>query len=101
MTAPDPDETTRKHSPAPIWRAREKKIGPPPEDPPISKRIKLPETVTARYLAEITGQEFPRIVEELKRLGLFPGYERSLGFDAAARFLRKYGIGAERDDAQH
>jgi len=83
----------------PIWRAKEKKIGPPPADPPISKRVKLPETVTARYLAEITGQEFSKIVEELKRLRLFLGHERSLGFDAAARLLRKYGIGADRDDA--
>jgi hypothetical protein len=66
--------------------------------PPISKRVKLPETVTIRYLAEITGREFPVIVEELKRLRLFLGYERSLDFQAAARFLRKYGIGADRED---
>ena len=73
--------------------------GPPRPDPPISKRVKLPETVTARYLAEITGQELPKIVEELKRLRLFLGYQRSLTFEAAAQLLRKYGIGADRDDA--
>jgi len=75
------------------------KLGPPPADPPISRRVRLPETVTARYLAEITGQEFPKIVEELKRLRLFLGYDRSLGFEAAAQLLRKYGIGADREEA--
>jgi hypothetical protein len=99
VTVPDSDESDRKHWPAPIWKVKEKKVGPPPPDPPISKRVRLPETVTAIYLAEITGQELPKVVEELKRLRLFLGYERSLGFEAAARLLRKYGIGAERDDA--
>ena len=88
----------RKYSPPPIWRAKQKKVGPPPADPPIVRRVRLPETVTARYLAEITGQEFPKIVEELKRLRLFLEYDRSLSFEAAAQLLRKYGIGADRDE---
>ena len=98
MTASDSDESDRKYQPAPTWRAKVKKVGSPPPDPPISKRVRLPETVTARYLAEITGQEFSRIVEELKRLRLYLGSTRSLGFEAAAKLLRKYGIGADRDD---
>ncbi|HET7624851.1 MAG TPA: hypothetical protein VFM25_06250 [Verrucomicrobiae bacterium] len=98
MNTPDSEEGDRKYWPPPVWRAKEKKVGRPPADPPISKRVKLPETVTVRYLAEITGKEFLVIVEELKRLRLFLGYERSLDFQAAARLLCKYGIGADRDD---
>lgn len=99
MTAPDSDESDRNYWPPPIWRAKEEKVDPPRPDPPISKRVKLPETVTVRYLAEITGQEFPKIVQELKRLRLYLGYQRSLSFEAAAQLLRKYGIGADRNDA--
>ena len=99
MTTPDSDERDRKYQPAPIWRAKVKKVGSPPADPPISRRVRLPETVTPRYLAEITGQELPRIVEELKRLRLYLGDKRSLGFEAATKLLSKYGIGADTDDA--
>jgi hypothetical protein len=98
MPAPDSEEHKRKYWPPPIWSAKEKKVGPPPADPPIMKRVRLPETVTASYLAEITGQELPKVVQELKRLRLFLGYTRSLDFEAAAQFLRKYGIGADREE---
>jgi len=99
VTTSDSDESDRKYQPAPIWRAKVKKVGWPPADPPSSRRVRLPETVTPRYLAEITGQELPRIVEELKRLRLYLGDKRSLDFEAASKLLRKYGIGADRDDA--
>jgi hypothetical protein len=100
MPAPNSDESKRKYWPPPIWTSKKKQQqqqGPPPADPPIVKHVKLPETVTARYLAEITGQELPRMVEELKRLRLWLGFNRSIGFEAAAQLLRKHGIAAERE----
>jgi hypothetical protein len=97
---PDSEDDKRKYWPPPVWSAREKKkVGPPPPDPPITKYVKLPETVTVRYLAELTGQELPRIVEELKRLRLFLDYKRSLTFEAASQYLRKHGIATEREES--
>jgi hypothetical protein len=96
MAAPDPDSADRKYSPAPIWSAKRKKVGAPPPDPPITRRVKLPESITVGYLAELTGQKLPKIVEELKRLKCYR--DRALDFESAEKLLRKYGIGADREN---
>jgi hypothetical protein len=93
MAAPDPK---RKYWPAPIWSAKPKKVGAPPADPPITRRVSLPESVTIGYLAELTGQKPARIVEELKRLKCYRS--RALDFESAANLLHKYGIGADREN---
>jgi hypothetical protein len=56
----------------------------------------LPESVTLAYLADLTGQPPANLLEEFKWLK-FSG-ERALNFEEAARLLRKYGIGADRDN---
>jgi hypothetical protein len=56
----------------------------------------LPESVTVAYLAELTGQKPARIIEELKRLKCYR--PRALDFEGAAKLLRKYGIGADREN---
>jgi hypothetical protein len=96
MAAPDPDPSERKYWPAPIWSAKRKKVGAPPPDPPITRRVSLPETVTVGYLAELTGQKPARIIEELKRLKCYRS--RALDFESAEKLLRKYGIGADREN---
>jgi len=96
MAAPNPDPGDRKYWPAPIWSAKRKKVGSPPSDPPIARRLRLPETVTVGYLAELTGQKPAKIIEELKRLKCYRS--RALDFESAEKLLRKYGIGADREN---
>ena len=96
MPTPDSDPGKRKYWPPPIWSAKQKRVGTPPPDPPITRRVNLPESVTVAYLAELTGQQPARIIEELKRLKCYR--QRALDFEAAARLLRNYGIGADREN---
>ena len=96
MPALNPDESKREHWQQPIWSAAKKESVPPPEDPPVIGHVTLPEKVSIRYLAEITGQEFSTIVDDLVRLRCFPSLNRSLDFEDAARLLRKYRIAATR-----
>jgi hypothetical protein len=100
MPSPDSEENERVYWPPPTWTSKEKKGDPlPAADPPILKRVKLPERVTIGYLAQITGQELHIIVEQLIRLRLYLGC-RGQDFESAARLLRKYGIGAEKEDEE-
>lgn len=65
-------------------------------DPPITRRIRLPEIVSVRYLGEIlaeaTRTPFSTMISQLD-LGV--SLDRSISFQDAARVLRKYGIDAE------
>ena len=98
MSAPDSGEGNRGDWPPPIWSAKPKQPAPSQPDPPIDRYVALPERVSVAYLAEITGQGVPAVVEELYRLRLFLGMYRGVEFEGAAKFLRKYGIGANRAD---
>lgn len=70
----------------------------PAPTPPVTRHVDLPETVSIAYLAEIAGQDSAAVVQHLLRLRLFLGVYRGLNFEAAAKFLREYGIGANRID---
>jgi hypothetical protein len=96
MPTSDSESGKRQYWPPPTWSAKQKKVGPPPPDPPITRRVSLPESVTVAYLAELTGQQPDRIIEELKRLKCYR--QRALDFDGAAKLLREYGIGADREN---
>jgi hypothetical protein len=66
-------------------------------DPPITRRIRLPEIVSVRYLAEIlaetTRTPFWTMVSQVSgHVGV--SVDRSISFRDAARVLRKYGIAA-------
>jgi len=97
MSAPNPDENKRNYWPPPSWSAVQKKAVPPPQDPPIVGHVTLPEKVSIRYLAEITGQELSTIIDDLRRLRLYLGDNRSLDFENAAKLLQKYGIAANKE----
>jgi hypothetical protein len=77
-------------------KREEASVSPPVPDPPIVKYVTLPAKVSLGYLAEVTGQELATIIDELVHLRLFLGMHRSLDFEDAAKLLRKYGIGANR-----
>jgi hypothetical protein len=101
MSTPEPDDKKRDCALPPgckdlIDVVRSQPATVPDSQPPITRRVTLPEKVSVGYLAEITGQELRTVIDELVRLRLFLGVNRSLDFDDASNLLRRYGIGADR-----
>ena len=97
MSVPNSDEGNRDWR-LPIWSANPNEAAHSPPDPPITRYVSLPEKVSIAYLAEITDRELSKVIDDLVRLRLFLGIYRSLDFEAAAKFLRRYGIGANKPD---
>jgi hypothetical protein len=62
-----------------------------PADPPITRQVFLPEKVSVKYLAEISGAGIFAI-----SMHASVGVNRSVAFEEAAKILRKYGIEAKR-----
>ena len=60
-------------------------------DPPIIRQVSLPEKVSVKYLAEITGAS-------VRTMTTLVSIHRSVDFEVAARILRKYGIEAKRSE---
>jgi hypothetical protein len=80
-----------------VIKRGEECVSRPVADPPVTLWISLPEKVSVRFLAEISGQSLCAIQAMMYQLRICVGVNRSLDFDDAAKILRKYGIGAERD----
>jgi len=56
-----------------------------------------PEKVAVRYLAEVSGQQLSTILALMNTLRIIVEVNRSVDFDDAAKILRRYGIGADRN----
>jgi len=69
-------------------------ISSPLPEPPITRHVRVPEKVTVKYLAEITGQPRYAVASLVNQLGV--SLDRSIAFEDAAQILRRYGIAAER-----
>jgi len=105
MTFPNPDYSKRDYLlPAGCKDLydlikREKPPGSaPPPYPPITRKIRLPEKVAVRFIAEIVTQDVNTtsvFMSKLQELGV--DVNRSLDFDEAQLLLRHYGIWAERE----
>jgi hypothetical protein len=68
----------------------------PAPEPPITRHVTLPEKVSVRFLAEISGQALDTIARVMSQLRIGVSVERSVDFEDAARILRRYGIAAEK-----
>ena len=90
-----PEESERKPWPPAFWKAPQP-LPPPVPEPPITRRVILPEKVAVRFLAEESGQRLNTIVSVMNELRITVDVNRSLDFDDAAKVLRRYGIAAER-----
>jgi hypothetical protein len=71
-------------------------ILPVAPEPPITRQVSLPEKVSVRFLAEISGQSLYTIATVMWQLGIYVSVDRSVDFEDAAKILRRYGIAAER-----
>jgi hypothetical protein len=78
-----------------INREAESRPRPAP-DPPIARRITLPEKVSVQFIAETSGKTIHVIARLMSRLRICVSVQRSVDFDDAARILRKFGIEAVR-----
>jgi hypothetical protein len=66
-------------------------VPPPVSYPPITRRIRLPQKVAVRFLAEISGQELHVIMALMNRLRIVVDINRSVDFDHAQRILGRQG----------
>jgi len=66
--------------------------------PRLTRAIVLPEMVSIKYLAEISGASLYTITLLMQELGIGGEVSRSIDFADAARILRHYGILAKRAD---
>ncbi len=66
----------------------------PASEPPITRHVSVPEKVTVKYMAELSGQPRYVITGIMNQLGV--SADRSVPFEDAAEILRKFGIAAER-----
>jgi hypothetical protein len=69
---------------------------PPVPDPPITRQVSLPEKVSVKYLAEVSGASLYTITILMQELHIVGEVSRSIDFEDAAKILLKYGIAAKR-----
>lgn len=72
---------------------------PQPPDPEIHAWVFLPERVTVRHLALITGKDVQSVSMHMKQLGIAFSMQRGVEFADAQRLLLLYGIQAEPSEA--
>ena len=75
----------------------EASVPKPPPEPPVKRRITLPEKVSVKFIAEISGQPLYIIAMVLQELGIDISMYRSVDFEDGAKILRMYGIAAEKE----
>ena len=69
----------------------------PIPEPPITRRVTLPEKVSVKFLAEISDQTLDAIAAVMRQLRIVVSVDRSVDFEDAVRILWRYGIAADRD----
>ena len=83
------------------WKLKKKKSkdtqAEPPVFPPISEVI-IPDQILVREIAKIAGQKPFKIIADLMEIGIFSNVTQMIGFEAASRVLKKYGIVARKAD---
>ena len=66
--------------------------------PRLTRATVLPEKVSVKYLAEISGASLYTITLLMQELGIVGEVSRSIDFVDAAKILKHYGILARRAD---
>ena len=64
--------------------------------PRLTRAIVLPEKVSVKYLAELSGASLYTITILMQELGIVGEVSRSIDFEDAAKILKHYGILAKR-----
>jgi len=95
MIPPNPDESEFAGGTVGSWlSARNQRREA--SHPPIWKRVALPEKVSVKYLAEISGDSLGEFLEEMHKFRILIDANRAVDFADAEKILRAYGIAADR-----
>ena len=82
------------------WKLKKGKPKEPESAPAGSetflREVAIPDEVLILELAQIAGQKPFRIIADLMEIGIFANVKQKVGFEAAARVLKKHGIIAKR-----
>jgi Translation initiation factor IF-2, N-terminal region len=81
------------------WKLKKKKSKEPDEVPlsiPSIREVVIPDEILVRELAKIAGQKPFKIIADLMEVGIFSNVTQKIGFEAASRVLKKYGILAKK-----
>jgi hypothetical protein len=80
------------------WKLKKKKSKEPDESLslPSSGEVVIPDEILVRELAKIAGQKPFKIIADLMEIGIFSNVTQKIGFEAASRVLKKYGIVAKK-----
>jgi len=80
------------------WKLKQKKPKPAPEmiELPTIQEVTISEEIVVKELAKIAGQKPYKIIADLMEIGIFASVIQKIGFEAASRVLKKYGIAAKR-----
>ena len=81
------------------WKLKKKK----PKEPgidwlsiPSIREVAIPEKILVMELAKVAAQKPFRIIADLMEIGIFANVKQEIGFEAASRVLKKYGIIAKK-----
>ena len=83
------------------WKLKKKKSKEPADEllnTPSIREVIIPDQILVRELAKIAGQKPFKIIADLMEIGVFPNVTQMIGFEAASRVLKKYGIVAKKAD---
>jgi len=81
------------------WKLKKKKSIDPADESlniPSICEVVIPGEILVRELARIAGQKPFKIIADLMEIGIFSNVTQKIGFEAASRVLRKYGILAQK-----
>jgi hypothetical protein len=96
MVPPNPDESEPAGGTAGSWLSARNQRREASHPPAIWKRVALPEKVSVKYLAEISGDTLGEFLEEMRKFRILIDANRAVDFADAAKILRAYGIAADR-----
>lgn len=82
------------------WKLKKKKSKEPAIDPigaqEVTREVAILESIVVKELANIAGQKPFKIIADLMEIGIFANIMQKVGFEAASRVLKKYGILAKK-----
>jgi Translation initiation factor IF-2, N-terminal region. len=80
------------------WKLKKKKSKESHESLsiPSIREVVIPDEILVKELAKIAGQKPFKIIADLMEIGIFANLMQKVGFEAASRVLKKYGVLAKK-----
>jgi hypothetical protein len=81
------------------WKLKKMKSKEPQAEPPVvppTSEVFIPDQILVMQVAKIAGQKPFKIIADLMEIGIFANVMQKIGYEAASRILKKYGIVARK-----